>query len=89
MEWFRNRLEARVVIEDWRPHYNAVRSHSSFNYLIPNEFVEGLQNDLSTETRKLSAQWWKISGRSEHGPWGIASKIKVDHAVQFSKFEFN
>lgn len=57
MEWFRNRLEARVIIEDWRQHYNAVRPHSSLNYLTPNEFVAGLQNDLSTETRKLSSQW--------------------------------
>lgn len=24
MEWFRNRLEAKVVIEDWRLHYNDV-----------------------------------------------------------------
>jgi transposase InsO family protein len=32
MEWFRNRLEAKVVIEDWRKHYNDVRSHSSLNY---------------------------------------------------------
>lgn len=57
MEWFRNRLEARVIIEDWRQHYNAVRPHSSLNYLTPNEFVAGLQNDLPTETRKLSSQW--------------------------------
>jgi len=25
MEWFRNRLEARVIIEDWRQHYNEIR----------------------------------------------------------------
>lgn len=38
MEWFRNRLEAKVVIEDWRQHYNNVRPHSSLSYLTPNEF---------------------------------------------------
>jgi putative transposase len=38
MEWFRNRLEAKVVIEDWRKHYNSVRPHSSLNYLTPDEF---------------------------------------------------
>ncbi|PQJ25327.1 hypothetical protein BSZ31_10455 [Limnobacter sp. SAORIC-690] len=26
-------VEARVIIEDWRQHYNAVRPHSSLNYL--------------------------------------------------------
>lgn len=38
MEWFRNRLEARIAIEDWRIHYDSVRPHSSLNYQAPNEF---------------------------------------------------
>jgi len=38
LEWFRNREEARVLIEAWRIHYNAVRPHSSLGYLTPNEF---------------------------------------------------
>lgn len=38
LEWFRNRIEAKVVIEQWRRHYNAVRPHSSLDYLTPNEF---------------------------------------------------
>jgi len=40
IEWFRNRVEARVVIEQWRQHYNAVRPHSSLRYLTPNEFEQ-------------------------------------------------
>jgi putative transposase len=38
VEWFRSRPQARVVIEAWRQHYNAVRPHSSLNYLTPHEF---------------------------------------------------
>jgi putative transposase len=38
LEWFRSRAEARVVIENWRRHYNAVRPHSSLEYLTPHEF---------------------------------------------------
>lgn len=38
MEWFRNRMEARAVIEDWRTHYNEDRPHSSIDYLTPKEF---------------------------------------------------
>lgn len=30
MEWFRNRIEAKIVIEDWRVHYNEVSPHLSF-----------------------------------------------------------
>jgi hypothetical protein len=29
MEWFRNRVDARIVIENWRWRHNEVRSHSS------------------------------------------------------------
>ncbi|MBU2818318.1 MULTISPECIES: IS3 family transposase [Acidithiobacillus] len=40
LEWFRNRTEAKVVIEQWRRHYNEVRPHSSLGYRTPNEFVQ-------------------------------------------------
>ena len=38
LEWFRNRTDARVVIESWRRHYNAVRPHSSLGNRTPHEF---------------------------------------------------
>lgn len=47
MEWFRNRLEAKVVIEDWRVHYNGVRPHSSLEYKTPNEFKLTLEGNLT------------------------------------------
>jgi putative transposase len=37
-EWFRSRQEARVLIENWRHHYNEVRPHSSLQYMPPVEF---------------------------------------------------
>lgn len=40
MEYFRNRTEARVVIEQWRQHYNEVRPHSALGYLTPAQFVQ-------------------------------------------------
>jgi putative transposase len=40
VEWFRTRREARIVIEAWRRHYNAVRPHSSLDYLTPLEFSQ-------------------------------------------------
>ncbi len=39
LEWFRSRVEAKVIIEEWRRHFNEVRPHSSLGYLTPNEFV--------------------------------------------------
>jgi len=43
LEWFRSRAEAKVVIETWRRHFNAVRPHSSLGYLTPVEFVARLK----------------------------------------------
>lgn len=39
VELFRHPLEARVVIEDFRAHWNAHRPHSSLGYLTPTEFA--------------------------------------------------
>ena len=38
LQWFRNRADAKVSIEQWRRHYNEVRPHSSLGYLTPAEF---------------------------------------------------
>lgn len=45
MEWFRHRVEAKVVIEQWRQHYNEVRPHSSLGNQAPTAFK---QSCLST-----------------------------------------
>lgn len=46
MEWFRNRVDAKIVIENWRRHYNEVRPHSSLGQLTPIQFKQ----QLSTTT---------------------------------------
>ena len=38
-EWLLNLREARVVIEDWRQHYNEKRPHSRLGYLSPKGFL--------------------------------------------------
>jgi putative transposase len=48
MEWFRNRIEAKVVIEDWRPHYNTVRPHSSLDYATREAFSRKQSTSLLT-----------------------------------------
>jgi putative transposase len=42
MEWFKNRMDAKMVIESWRQHYNEVRPHSSLGQLTPFEFKKQL-----------------------------------------------
>ena len=44
MEWFRNRAEAKVIVEGWRRHYNEERPHSSLNYRTPAQARAGQQS---------------------------------------------
>ncbi len=48
MEWFRNCIEAKVVMEDWRRHYNEVRPHSSLDDETPAAFSKKVPTDLLT-----------------------------------------
>jgi putative transposase len=62
MEWFRNRTEARVIIETWRRHYNEDRPHSSLGYRTPQQFKEAhhrkQQQVTSTHTEPSSTNRW-------------------------------
>jgi putative transposase len=42
LEWFKHRIDAKIVIEDYRRHYNEVRPHSSLGQLTPVEFKQTL-----------------------------------------------
>lgn len=53
VEWFRTRREARIVIEAWRQHYNAIRPHMSLNYLTPLEFRQQHHAQPITPTRAV------------------------------------
>jgi putative transposase len=48
MEWFRNRVDAKIVIESWRRHFNEVRPHSSLKNLTPLQFKEQLSQPNPT-----------------------------------------
>lgn len=43
MQWFKNRIDAKVVIEDWRKSYNEVRPHSSLENLTPAQYARTLK----------------------------------------------
>lgn len=55
MEWFRNRVDAKIMIENWRQHYNEVRPHSSLEDLTPVEFKQKLltQSPISAIPQEL------------------------------------
>jgi putative transposase len=57
VEWFRNRREAKIIIESWRQHYNAVRPHMSLQYLTPLEFKQRQQTrSCPFSTRAISQE---------------------------------
>jgi transposase InsO family protein len=47
LEWYHNLAEARVVIEQWRQHYNAARPHSSLGYQTPEAFRLAYEQQLA------------------------------------------
>jgi putative transposase len=49
MEWFKNRIDAKMVIDNWRRHYNEVRPHSSLKNLTPHEFKQRLSTQGPNE----------------------------------------
>ncbi len=49
MEWFRNRQEAKVVIEERRQHYNAARPHSSLGNMTPVAYSRVAQTNTNLE----------------------------------------
>src|SRR6185312_3291304 len=49
MEWFRNRIDAKIVIEQYRRHHNEVRPHSSLGQLTPIEFKQKLSSTSNPE----------------------------------------
>jgi len=42
MQWFKNRVDAKVLIEGFRNHFNEIRPHSSLGQLTPAEFKRKL-----------------------------------------------
>ncbi len=49
MQGFKNRIDAKVVIENWRRQYNRVRPHSSLNNLTPAEYARRLSTERSDQ----------------------------------------
>jgi putative transposase len=49
VEWFRNRVEARVGVERWRRHYNEERPHMSLGDQTPAEFKAKIKSGWLTE----------------------------------------
>src|SRR5512145_1404625 len=49
LEWFKNLMDASVLIETWRREYNAVRPHSSLGGLTPREFAQRMKSTVQRE----------------------------------------
>lgn len=58
MQWFRNCVEAAIVIEQWRRHYNQVRPYSSLGYLSPSEFKITKHRPHPQPERQFSRNSW-------------------------------
>jgi|GEM_PF-2032521 len=65
MKWFRNRIEAKVVIEDWRVYCSTVRPQSSLSFEAMINHLRTIQPPAKTIARKI---WFpEASGGIERG----------------------
>jgi len=78
LEWFRSQAEAKVLIEQWRRHYNEVRPHSSLGYLTPNEFVAKLKMEAAA-SGQATGQGAAVSGASAPRP--VAPPLRKEHTL--------
>lgn len=50
LQWFKNRLDAKILIETFRREYNEIRPHSSLGQLTPIQFKQTLSTTSPTAT---------------------------------------
>jgi putative transposase len=77
-EIFYSLKEARVVIEQWRKHYNTIRPHSSLGYRPTTcttdiQLVPGTSRSGSTDAIVSPCRWYKISVRPLPGAITVSS----------------
>ncbi len=48
LQWFKNRIDAKILIEMFRREYNEVRPHSSLGQLTPIQFKQTLSTTSPT-----------------------------------------
>ena len=77
LQWFRNRVDARVGIEQWRRHYNEVRPHSSLAYLTPAEFKAQQIADLDEGGRSPAEP-----ARAAEGEYEVDLTVPVGAVLQ-------
>ena len=57
MQWFKSRIDAKILIEHFRREYNEVRPHSSLGQLTPAQFKRNLllagQNGVGCQKEEL------------------------------------
>ena len=77
MEWFRNRIDAKIVIEQFRRQYNEVRPHSSLGQLTPAEFKQQLIINQQPGTGHFLSHQWTEECQQVVAPFNRTLKLTV------------
>lgn len=67
IQWFKNRIDAKMMIEEFRRQYNEVRPHSSLGKLTPAEFKQTLVTTTPESGYLLSTEWPEESRQVNKG----------------------
>ena len=74
MQWFKNRIDAKILIEQFRREYNEVRPHSGLGQLTPVEFKRQL---TTTAIPEGASSWVSIDPQKSGGSTRCQSKSSI------------
>ncbi len=78
MQWFKNRIDAKILIEEFRRQFNEVRPHSSLEQLTPAEFKRSDINNQPSNSHFLREEWSEESRQVRASDVRQTSRSKID-----------
>ncbi|GFE91884.1 hypothetical protein GCM10011488_68380 [Steroidobacter agaridevorans] len=82
MQWFKNRIDAKMLIEKCRQEYNEIRRNSSLGQFTPLQFKQTLSTTTADRFPHYTMRLAEPCDKRSPDEWTLQSSAR-DHANQF------